>query len=110
MLLEEIPVVSQVVLTSTISRGKNVRSIVSRILIQICAKIGGVPWTVDQIPLLDKPTMVCGIDVYHATHLGRKSVLGFCASFNNSATKYMSKTVIHEVGVEGSTCLSSLMT
>jgi aubergine-like protein len=94
MLLEDIPVVSQVVLTSTINRGKNVRSIVSKVLVQICAKIGGIPWTVDKMPLLDVPSMICGLDVYHATHLGRKSVLGFCASFNNSATKYWSKTAI----------------
>lgn len=47
LLLEEIPVISQVVLVGTIRAGKNLRSIVSKILIQICAKIGGVPWTVD---------------------------------------------------------------
>ena len=99
-LLEEVPIVSQVVLVGTIRAGKNLRSIVSKILIQICAKIGGVPWTIDEMPLLDRPAMVCGLDVYHATHLGRKSVLGFCSSFNNSATRYWSKSIIQDVGVE----------
>jgi aubergine len=94
LMLEEIPVVSQIVLVGTIRAGKNVRSIVSKVLIQICAKIGGIPWTVEQMPLLDMPAMVCGLDVYHATHLGRKSVAGFCASFNNSATKYWSKSIV----------------
>lgn len=41
LLLEEIPVVSQIVLVGTIRAGKNLRSIVSKVLIQICAKIGG---------------------------------------------------------------------
>lgn len=100
LMLEEIPVVSQVVLVGTIRSGKNVRSIVSKVLIQICAKIGGIPWKIDSMPLLDKPAMVCGLDVYHAAHLGRKSVVGFCSSFNNSATKYWSKSIVQEKGVE----------
>jgi aubergine-like protein len=47
LLLEEIPVVSQIVLVGTIRAGKNLRSVVSKILMQICAKIGGVPWVID---------------------------------------------------------------
>jgi hypothetical protein len=108
-LLEEIPVVSQVVLVGTIRAGKNIRSIVSKVLIQICAKIGGVPWTISDLPLLDRPSMVCGLDVYSSTHLGRKSVLGFCSSFNSSATKFYSKSIIQEPGVEAATHLQSLM-
>ena len=94
MLLQEMPVVSQVILTNTLSRGKNIRSIVSKILIQICAKIGGIPWTIDQMPLLEKPTMICGIDVYHQTALEKKSVIGFCCSIYKTATKYWSKSVV----------------
>jgi len=109
LLLEEIPVVSQIVLVGTIRAGKNLRSIVSKILIQICAKIGGVPWTLEDMPLLERPSMICGMDVYHATHLGRKSVLGFCASFNSTATKYWSKSIIQDTGVEVSNHLESLI-
>jgi aubergine-like protein len=100
LLLTDCPVPSQVVLCNTIARGKNVRSIVNKILIQICAKIGGIPWTVDNLPLMDKPTMICGMDVFHSTALGAKSVLGFCASINNSSTKYWSTTEIQDVGQE----------
>ena len=46
-LLTEFPIPSQVVLTATIQKGKNLRSIVSKILIQMNAKVGGVPWAVD---------------------------------------------------------------
>ena len=94
LFLEEIPIVSQIVLVGTIRSGKNVRSIVSKVLIQICAKIGGVPWIIDKIPLLERPAMICGLDVYQASHLGKKSVLGFCASLNSYATKYWSKSVV----------------
>jgi len=93
-LLAEFPVPSQAVLTGTISRGKNLRSIVNKILIQINAKIGGIPWAVDNLPLLNKPAMVCGMDVFHCTSLGKKSVLALTASMNSTATKYWSTSVI----------------
>lgn len=93
-LLEQVPVVSQVVLTGTIRYGKNLRSIVSKICVQICAKIGGVPWVVDQLPLADKKLMICGIDVYHHAGEGSSgqalSMMGFCATYNKTCTKYHS--------------------
>ena len=81
-LLTEYPIPSQVVLTATIQRGKNVRSIVSKILIQMNAKVGGTPWAVDKLPFMTEPTMICGMDVFHSTALGKKSVLALTASMN----------------------------
>ena len=110
-LLAEFPVPSQVVLVNTIAKGKNLRSIVNKILIQINAKIGGIPWTVDNLPFMDKPTMVCGMDVFHSTALGKKSVLALTASINNSATKYFSTSVIQsEIGQEAGHSLNEGMT
>ena len=65
MLLEEIPVISQIVLTGTINYGKNLKSIVAKIITQICAKIGGVPWCIENLPFCDKRTMICGMKTYH---------------------------------------------
>lgn len=102
-LLTEYPIPSQVVLAGTISRGKNLRSIISKVLIQMNAKLGGIPWAVDKLPFMDKPTMICGLDVFHATNLGKKSVLALAASMNNSATTYWSTSVVQDdVGQEGS--------
>ena len=81
-LLTEFPIPSQVVLTSTIQRGKNLRSIISKVLIQMNAKLGGVPWAVDKLPFMTEPTMICGMDVFHSTALGKKSVLALTASMN----------------------------
>jgi aubergine-like protein len=53
------------VLASTISKGKNLRSICNKILIQINAKAGGEPWAVSEIPFMTKPTMIVGYDVHH---------------------------------------------
>ena len=52
-LLTEYPIPSQVILTSTIQRGKNLRSIISKVLIQMNAKLGGTPWAVDALPFMD---------------------------------------------------------
>lgn len=110
-LLTEYPIPSQVVLAQTISKGKNLRSIISKVLIQMCAKLGGIPWAVDNLPLMDKPTMICGLDVFHATNLGKKSVLALTASMNNSATTYWSSCVVQDdIGQEASNSLCTGMT
>ena len=110
-LLTEYPIPSQVILAQTIQRGKNLRSIISKVLIQMNAKLGGIPWAVDNLPFMDKPTMICGLDVFHATNLGKKSVLALSASMNNSATTYWSTSVVQDdVGQEASNTLCTGMT
>lgn len=110
-LLSEYPIPSQVVLAQTISKGKNLLSIIKKVVIQMNAKLGGIPWTVDELPFMDKPTMICGLDVFHATNLGKKSVLALCASMNNSATTFWSTSVIQDdVGQEASNSLCKGMT
>lgn len=109
-LITECAVPSQVVLTSTIQRGKNLRSIISKVLIQMNAKVGGTPWAIDNLPFMNEPTMVCGMDVFHSTALGKKSVLALTASMNQTATTYWSTSVIQdEIGQEGSTNLQTSM-
>jgi aubergine-like protein len=109
-LLEEFPVPSQVVLVGTIQKGKNLRSIVSKVLIQMNAKVGGTPWAVDNLPFMTEPTMICGMDVFHSTALGKKSVLALTASMNQHATTYWSTSVTQdEIGQEGSTTLQKGM-
>lgn len=95
-LLTEYPIPSQVVLAQTIQRGKNLRSIISKVLIQMNAKLGGIPWTIDNLPFMDKRTMICGLDVFHAANLGKKSVLALSASVNNSATSFWSTSVVQD--------------
>ncbi|TNV83116.1 hypothetical protein FGO68_gene11586 [Halteria grandinella] len=89
LLISTLPVPSQVVLAQTISRGKNLRSICSKILIQINAKIGGVPWTVKNPPFFNRPAMIVGYDVHHQR--GQKSMLAVCCTINQSGTKYCAK-------------------
>ena len=85
------PVPSQVVLHNTISRGKNLRSIVNKILIQMNAKLGGQPWAVSQMPFTNQPTMVVGYDVFHKPKAN--SYLAFCATVNRNFNQYWSSYI-----------------
>ena len=108
LLLREVPVPSQVVLSNTIARGKNVRSICNKILIQICAKIGGEPWAMSDMPFFDKPTMICGLAL-HSKLPGQKSVLSFTASVNQRATKFWSCAKLQEDALGVGSGLQSVM-
>lgn len=89
-------------MTSTINYGKNLRAIVCKLVAQMCAKIGGIPWTVDDLPFFNERTMVCGLDVYHDTESENGiSTYGFVASYNRTCTKFWpSSAVMPKAGDE----------
>ena len=99
-LLTKCPIPSQVILIPTITAGKNLRSIINKVLIQICAKVGGTPWTVSEFPFTDKPTMICGIDVFHKTAMKKNSLLAFCGTMNRHFSRYWSTIDMHAPGEE----------
>lgn len=97
LLTVNFPIPCQCVLTSTVQKRKiffkqnfsarGFRSVVNKILMQMCAKIGGEPWAVDKLPFTNVPTMVVGIDIYNK---GSNTIVGCCASYNDKFTKYLS--------------------
>lgn len=99
-LLTKCPIPSQVILIDTIQKGKNLRSIINKILIQLCAKVGGTPWSLTDFPFLDMPTMVVGIDVYHKTAMKNNSLLAFCGTVNKHLSRYWSTIDVHPPGEE----------
>ena len=64
-------------------------SVVSKLVLQINAKLGGEPWITDfKLPGLQ----VFGMDVYHAgKNARRKSTVGFVSSVNESLSRYHSR-------------------
>ena len=94
-LLTKCPIPSQVVLVPTITSGRNLRSIVNKVLIQICAKVGGTPWSVMNFPFAEKPTMIVGIDVFHQAPLKREYLLSYCGTINRHFSRYWSTVSIH---------------
>ena len=85
---------SQVILSETIKRnGKSLRNIIKNVMIQISAKMGDIPWGYKNLPLMDRPTMIIGMDVCHRVGKNRKSVLGFVASKDKYVGTYYSASV-----------------
>lgn len=46
------------ILTSTISKSKGLRSILTKMIIQVVAKLGMIPWAINDLPFTDIPTMI----------------------------------------------------
>lgn len=92
---------TQCVRSKTLRNDKSLQSICSKIVQQMNCKLGGDLWHV-QIPL--SGTMIVGIDVCHDTQsnrgVGKRSVVGFCASTNDKYTKYFSTVKFQGVGQE----------
>merc|ERR1712232_744189 len=98
----------QCVVGKTLSKKQNQLSVCSKIIQQINCKLGGQLWRVRNTP---PKSMVIGIDVNHdnSRKQGRRSVAGFCASTNDSFTKYYSDTSFQAVGQELVDGLKSFM-
>jgi aubergine-like protein len=86
---------------------KGVRSVVNKILIQICAKVGGEPWAIDKLPFTGAPTMVVGIDVYNKHG---KTIIGCCGTTNRTFTKYVSVCKFQDQGEDLSEKIAECLT
>jgi aubergine-like protein len=80
------PCPSQVVLQCVIKAGKNLQSIVTRIVMQMNAKMGGIPWSISDMPFTDKPTMVVGYCL--AKMGGNDHAVGLAATVDREFTRY----------------------
>ncbi|XP_053313403.1 piwi-like protein 1 [Spea bombifrons] len=87
------PIPSQCVLAKTLNKPQTVVSVATKIALQINCKMGGELWSVE-IPL--KELMIVGIDCYHDTSSGRRSVGGFVASLNQGMTRWFSRCVLQD--------------
>ena len=93
----EHPIPSQVINARTISQQQKLRSVTQKIALQINCKLGGELWAVD-IPL--KNIMVVGIDMYHDSSHGKRSILGIVSSTNRHLTRWYSRVSIHDKNQE----------
>ncbi|KAM9320660.1 piwi-like protein 1 [Gastrophryne carolinensis] len=87
------PIPSQCVVARTLSKPQTVMSVCSKIALQINCKMGGELWSVE-IPV--EKMMVVGIDIYHDTLAGRRSIAGFIASMNKGMTRWFSRCVVQD--------------
>ena len=85
----EIHIPSQIVTEKSIKRNyTNLRTTVKNIMIQISAKIGDTPWALENISLMENPTMIIGVNACYKVGEKKRSVLSFVASLNQHLGKY----------------------
>ena len=85
LVINEFPVPSQMILISTLKRGKNLRSIVSMMLIQTAGKLGMIPWALDELPFVDEPTMIIA---FHKMSKGKSMIFSAVATSNETFSTY----------------------
>ncbi|KAK0153788.1 Piwi-like protein 1 [Merluccius polli] len=91
------PTPSQCVVGRTLSRPQALMTVATKIALQIACKMGGELWSVD-IPL--KQLMIVGIDCYHDTVAGKRSIGALVASLNHGMSRWFSKCVLQAKGQE----------
>ncbi|KAK5606868.1 Piwi-like protein 1 [Crenichthys baileyi] len=91
------PTPSQCVVARTLSRPQALMTVATKIALQMACKIGGELWSVE-IPL--KQLMVVGIDCYHDTSAGKRSIGALVASLNPTMSRWYSKCVLQHKGQE----------
>lgn len=89
LLINNMPVPSQMMLAKTIAAGKNLRSIISKLYVQVMAKIGGIPWAINDLPFSDRPTMIVGLDC-NIKPQAKSSIYSIVATTNNTFSTYWS--------------------
>ncbi|XP_050028085.3 piwi-like protein 1 [Dermacentor andersoni] len=97
---------TQVILARTISNRRNMRSVATKVAIQLNCKLGGEAWCLD-IPLVN--TMVVGYDTYHDSSSRRLSAGAFVASMNRLLTRWYSRVAFHATHQELGSSLGLLL-
>uniref|UniRef100_S4RYE2 Piwi-like RNA-mediated gene silencing 1 n=1 Tax=Petromyzon marinus TaxID=7757 RepID=S4RYE2_PETMA len=93
----ERPFPSQCVLARTLSKPQMIRSVATKIALQMNCKLGGELWSVE-IPI--KQLMVVGVDSYHDSITRGQSVCGFVASLNQTLTRWYSRCIFQHAAQE----------
>ena len=91
------PCISQVVKSETMRKRQSIVAVVTRIVMQISAKLLGPLWHVNlntiATPMMHQPCMLVGIDTCQSKET-RRPVLGFVASLDAFASHYFTTSVL----------------
>ncbi|KAF3427934.1 hypothetical protein E2986_02003 [Frieseomelitta varia] len=93
------PIPSQVLLHKTLTN-RNLRTIATKVAIQINCKLGGAPWSID---LVSKNMMVIGFDVCHDPVDKSNDFGAMVASLNENLSRFFTVVNPHTGGEELST-------
>jgi len=109
LLTKERPIPSQFVFTHNCNKPL---SVYNKIALQINAKMGGTLWFAQLPQEMPSNSIVIGMDVFHDTRKGSRSVLGICSTIDSNLTKYYNQVAFHKPRQEiadtlGELCIKS---
>lgn len=84
------------VLVQTLRKERGVRSVVNKILIQMNAKAGGLPWGMRGLPLTNTGNMVVGIVFYGKGKPNSGSYIGFVSTRDQEMLSYYSYPYVYD--------------
>jgi hypothetical protein len=62
-------------------------------MISICAKLGGIPWTIQSMPFSEMPTMILSVDM-KKTQFNNQRLITFAASKEVNFASYILRSFI----------------
>lgn len=80
----ELGIPTQMIVEGTIERKNGLRSVLNKLVIQMCAKNNGVPWAIDEMPCSSKPTAIISFSP-------SKNILSSVCTCNSSFSQYFAK-------------------
>ena len=89
---------SQVAVGRNLSDPKRGLAVMQNVVRQMAVKLGKCPWVMPFGPYT-QGTMVFGLDVCHTTSIG-KSIVGMCATLDNSFGRYINDFAVQDRGKE----------
>jgi len=73
---------------------KGFASKISKLVLQMNAKIGGPLWIIPRPKEVPEDTMIIGIDIFHKLVANKESLIGFVASLDSDITQFYSTVKI----------------
>ncbi|XP_055334423.1 piwi-like protein 1 [Paramacrobiotus metropolitanus] len=92
-LCRELPAVSQCVVQKTLEKQAMLKSVATKIAIQIGAKLAGAPWALDMNRFAMKHNIMCvGVDTFHdsGSRGASRSAVAVVGTLNNASTRFSS--------------------
>ena len=88
-LLSKEGIPSQIILEKTALKQNGLRSVFNKIIVQMCSKVGGTPWIIDNMPLKKDPLMIMSYFLSNKNVISSVGTwdINFC-SYNNFECKF----------------------
>lgn len=84
------------VLVSTLRKERGIGSVINKVVVQINAKLGGIPWGMRGMPLQNSGAMIVGIVFYGKGKPNSGSYMGFVATKDKDMLTYFSYPYVYD--------------